>query len=99
MLYKPKAIVATLHEQAGGMINAQSASELPRNRQQVYDSRQRSASTQGGSNKVDPIFELVQQCKVDNLPGGRGFIRSVNLETGPCCALASKYQLQKVVQF
>jgi len=60
MLYKPKAIVATLHEQAGGMINAQSASELPLNRQQVYNSCQRSASTQGGSNKVDSLFSNVK---------------------------------------
>ena len=98
MPYKPKSVVATLHEEAGGMLNARSASELPRNRRQVYNNHYKVASSQGSS-KVDPIFELVQQCKVDNLPGGRGFIRSVNFESGPCCVLASDNQIQNVVQF
>ena len=37
MPYNPKSVVATLHEEAGGMLNARSASELPRNRRQVYN--------------------------------------------------------------
>ena len=45
------------------------------------------------------IFELVQQCKIDLLPGGRGFIRLVNFESGPCCVLASDNQLKNVVRF
>ena len=80
------------------MINAKSASELPRNRRQVYNSHHKVATSLGIS-KADPIFELVQQYKVDNLPGGRGFVRSVNFESGPCCVLASDNQLQNVVRF
>ena len=30
---------------------------------------------------------------------GDSYIRSVNFETGPCCVLASNYQLQNVVRF
>ena len=98
MPYKPKSVVATLREEAWGILNARSASELPRNRRQVYNNHHKLASSQGSS-KVDPIFELVQQCKVDNFPGGRGFIRSVNFESGPCCVLASDNQIQNVVRF
>ena len=98
MPYRPKSVVANLHEEAGGMLSARSASELPRNRRQVYNNHHKVASSHGGG-KVDPIFELVQQCKVDNIAGGRGFIRSVNFESGPCCVLASDNQLQNVVRF
>ena len=98
MCGRPKNVVATLHDEAGGILKANSASELPRNRRQVYNSHHKS-TTSSHSGKVDPIFELVQQCKVDNLPGARGFIRSVNFESGPCCVLASDHQLQNVVRF
>ena len=80
------------------MLGASSASELPRNRRQVYNSH-RVMSTSIVNNKVDPIFELVQECKLDLLPGGRGFIRSVNFETGPSCVLALDDQLKNVVRF
>lgn len=95
---KPKLIIATLHDEAGGMLGASSASELPRNRRQVYNSH-RVMSTSIVNNKVDPIFELVQECKLDLLPGGRGFIHSVNFETGPSCVLALDDQLKNVVRF
>ena len=48
----------------------------------MYNSHCKS-TTSSDSGKADPIFELVQQCKVDNSPGARGFIRSVNFESGP----------------
>ena len=39
------------------MVNAKSASELPRNRRQIYNSHHKVAPSQGSS-KADPIFEL-----------------------------------------
>ncbi len=48
---------------------------------------------------MDPIFELVQQCKVDLMPGGRKFIRSVNFDTSPCCVLTADGQLESLVRF
>ena len=97
---KPKSIVSTLHDEAGGSLGASSASELPRNRRQVYNSQQHSLpSTSKSIGKVDPIFELVQQCKVDLLPGGRRFIRSVNFDSSPCCVLATDGQLHNLVRF
>ncbi len=67
---KPKSVVSALQNAAGGIVGASSVSELPRNRRQVYNS-QRSSSHAG--DKVDPIFELIQQCKIDLMPGGRRF--------------------------
>ena len=42
---------------------------------------------------------LLQECKVDLLPGGRGFIRSVTFESGPSCVLALDSQLRNVIRF
>ena len=53
MAGKPKSIVSLLHEEAGGSVGSSSASELPRNRRQIY---------------VDPLLELIQRCK-DFMPG------------------------------
>ena len=44
----------------------------------VTDDNHHKVALSQGSSKIDPIFELVQQCKIDNLLGGRGFIHSVN---------------------
>ena len=57
----PKVVISTIHNEAGGVLKANSASELPRNRRQVYN--QHSSTGKKLDNKVDPIFELVQQCK------------------------------------
>ena len=79
------------------MINAKSASELPCNRQQVYDSHHRSAPSQG---KVDPSLNWYSNVKlIICLVEGGGFIRSVNFEMGLCRILASNYQLQNIVRF
>ena len=83
---KPKDVVSLLYEEAGSVLEANSVSELPRDRRQVYNNQQ---STSKSTSGVDPLFELVQQCKVDLQPGGRKFIRSVTFETGNCCTLPS----------
>ena len=93
---KPKSVVSALHNAAGGLCAASSASELQRNRRQIYNSQQ---SSKNCSDKVDPIFELIQQCKVDLMPGGRKFIRCVNFDSSPCCVLASDAQLQNLIKY
>ena len=67
---KPKLVVSALYDEVGGMLGTSSASELPRNRRQVYNIHGLT-STSTASSKIDPIFELVQQCKLDVLPGER----------------------------
>ena len=79
-----------MHDEAGGILIANSACELPQNRRQVYNSYHKLATSSGNA---DPIFELVQQCKV-----AIQFIHSVNFESGPCCVLASDIQMQNVIR-
>lgn len=98
MAGKPKNVVALLHNEAGGSLGSSSASELPCNRRQVYNSKSSSASVIKPG-KVDPLFELVQRCKEDLMPGGRKFIRTVNFDTSPSCVLATDHQLQSLVRF
>ena len=90
---KPKSVVAVLHDEAGGSLESSSASELPRNRRQMYNCK--SSSVKPG--KIDPLFELVQRCKEDLMQGGRKFIRTVNFNTSPSCVLATDHQLQNFV--
>ena len=93
----PKVVISAVHNEAGGVLGAKSSIELPRNRRQVYN--QRSAAWKKLDNKIAPIFELVQQCKVDLLPGGRKFIRCVSFDTSPSCVLATESQLNDMVRF
>ena len=95
---KPKSVVAVLHDEAGGSLESSSASELPRNRRQIYNCKSSSVSVVKPG-KIDPLFELVQRCKEDLMPGGRKFIRTVNFDTSPSCVLATDGQLQNLVRF
>ena len=49
--------------------------------------------------KIDPLFELVQQCKADLMPGGRRFIQSVNFDTSPSCVLAMTVNFKVLLNF
>ena len=74
---KPKVVVTEVHDEAGGSVSAMSASELPCNCRQVYNAQQYSGNRQGhiSAGGPDPFYDLVRQCKEDNFPGGRKFIR------------------------
>ena len=98
---KPKDVISKVFDEAGGMLGASSSSEIPQNRRQIYNIQHLSLShgSIGTSGKPDPIFELLQHCKMDLMPGGRKFIRSVNFETSPSCVIATDAQLQNVVRF
>ena len=98
---KPKYVISKVFDEAGGMLGASSSSEIPRNRRQIYNIQHSSVShgNIGTSGKPDPVFELLQQCKMDLMPGGRKFIRSVNFETSSSCVIATDAQLQNVVRF
>ena len=95
---KPKAVISNIYEEAGGSTGASSASELPRNRRQVYNARQLSSSTLKDG-KVDPLFELIKKCKEDLLPGGRKFIRHVSIDSSPSCVLTTDAQLANIKRF
>ena len=79
---KPKDLVSQTHEEDGGVLEATSVSGLPHDRRQVYNNQQPTSKCTSG---VDPLFELVHQCKIDLQPEDRKFIQSVTFETGTCC--------------
>ena len=95
---KPKSVIAKVYKNVGGVLEAASKSELPRNRRQVYNMQHSSASC-ATAGKADPIFELIQQCKIDHMPGGRKFIRSVNFENSSSCVITTDSQLTNVAKF
>jgi len=41
----------------------------------------------------------LKQCKEDNLPGGRKFVRSINIDSSPNCVLALDLQLSDLTRF
>ena len=94
MTGKPKSAVAVLHNEAGGSLGSTSASELPCNCRQLYNS----SVSVVKPGKIDPLIELVQHCKEDLMPG-RKFIRTVNFDTSPSCVLATDRQLQNLIRF
>ena len=79
-----------MHDEAGGSFGASSASELHRDRRQVYNACQRGCSSglAQASGRPDPFFDLIKTCKEDNLPGGRAFVRSVTVDSSPSCVLS-----------
>ena len=93
-------MVVAVHDEAGGSVNVKSASELSCNRRQVYNARQCIGDRQVHNpiGRPDPFYDLVRQCKEDNLPGGRKFIRSVNIDHSPTCVLALDSQLSDSVR-
>ena len=83
---KPKWVLDAIHEEAGGSFGASSVSELPRDRQQIYNARQHVCSSGQAQTSARPD-PLIKTCKEDNLPGGKGFIRSVTIDSSPSCVL------------
>ena len=98
---KPKWILDAVHDEAGGSFGASSASELPRDRQQVYNAHQRGCSSglAQASERPDPFFDLIKTCKEDNMPGGRAFVRSVTVDSSPSCVLSLDVQLHDLKRF
>ena len=55
---KPKNVVSMLHDEAGGSLGVSSASELPRNRRQIYNSKS-TTTLEARPAKSDPLFQAV----------------------------------------
>lgn len=65
----PKFVISKLHNEVGGVLGAESNSEMPRNHHQVYN-MQHSSGACPTTGKADSIFELIQQYKINLMPGG-----------------------------
>ena len=58
----PKAAYHTVHKEQGGIINASSLNDLPRNRAQAHYMR-RGCATKRTFNQCDSLVVLLEQCK------------------------------------
>ena len=98
---KPKWVLDAVHDAVGGSFGASSVSELPRDQRQVYNARQHGCSSRQvqACGRPDPFFDLIKTCKEDNLPGGRAFIRSINVDSSPSCVFALDSQLHDLLRF
>lgn len=96
-IMSPKIAIKTVYDNAGGVINAQSLSEIPRNRRQAVNSRSQGSSTSGITSNMnkDLIYDLLEQ----NFKSLKTFVRSVTFNDTVACVLASDQQLYDLERF
>ena len=91
-----KRALKYLNSEAGGILEASSASSLPRGRQQISDARRKGV----GKEDHDPLYAVMYMCKE-----GEGqrckdpFVRTVNAAPFPMLVLAFDYTLNDLVRF
>ncbi len=91
----PKGTFHQVSEENGGYLQANSASDLPRNRGQAKHCRSKSSSK-----NVDSLAILLQECKRQQLSLGQDpFIRDVTAAPELRCVLAFDWQLKKSKNF
>ena len=91
-----KRALKYLSNEAGGILEATSASSLPRGRQQVNDARRKGVSKQ----THDPLYAVMYMCKeAEGQKCKDSFVRTVNAAPFPMMVLAFDYTLDDLVRF
>ena len=91
----PKETVSIVTAKVGGIVNARSASDLPRNERQasyIHCKMKPRASCHG-----DEMFQMIQEAKVGDSAGL--FVRETRSSPEPAFILAREYQLDDLVRF
>ena len=93
----PKEEVRMVYEKAGGVVSANSLSELPRDRRQAYNVKRYSECTSGiASNQhKDLIYDLLEQ----HFGSLKQFVRNVSFDDAVSCVLFTNQQLYDVERF
>ncbi len=93
----PKIAVKNIYNAAGGVINAQSLSEIPRDRRQAINAKSHNNSTSGiASNRnKDLVYDLLEQ----HFGSLKEFVRNVSFDDTVTCVLASEQQLRDMERF
>ena len=93
----PKEAVNMVYEKVGGVVSANSLSELPRDRRQAYNLKNHNQCTSGiGSNHhKDLIYDLLQQ-RFGSL---KDFVRNVSFDDAVSCVLFTDQQLYDIERF
>ena len=102
----PKKVMRDVETAKGGIIEASSGCELPRNRRQVYNLKQvesakrekESIPSGVSSQKLDSIASAMQMCK-ETFNTEVAFIRAIDVAVEPMCVLASNQQLRDLERF
>ena len=94
----PKAAFHRVNDEKGGLVRAEAASDLPRNREQAEYFRRGANASQ--SKKVDSLAILLEECKRQQMSlAEEPFIREVTGAPELRCVLAFDWQLHEVTQF
>ena len=96
----PKDTVCRMYNKQGGMIEAKSLGELPRNHAQVANMRRSSDMIPSLCSKnifKDPLFMVMEQCKSQD--GKDKFVRTVTTCPELMCLLSTDQQLDYLARF
>ena len=88
-------VLTSIENDQGGVMNARTGCDLPRNRQQVYNAKKTAKSTEESS---DTFAEIMRLCK-NRISTKDAFVRSVEAAPEPLCVLATKQQLVDMERF
>ena len=95
---KPMKVLREVDTICGGVMQAQSMCELPRDRRQVYNLKQASKGHSDSACTNDTLAYVMQKCK-ETSSGVDVFIRSVEAAPEPMCMLATNQQLYDMERF
>ena len=90
----PKEAVRQVYEKAGGVLNASSLSELPRDRRQAYNVKMHTSGIASNHHK-DLVYDLLEQ----HFGTLKQFVRNVSFDEAISCVLCTDQQLNDVERF
>ena len=93
----PKETVRLVSEKVGGVVNASSASQLPRNERQVSSIRSRNVPCSDVPSGSDEMLLMMQQAKIRDKSGL--FVREIRSSPEPAFVLARERQLDDIERF
>jgi len=96
----PKEAFHKVNEENGGLLNAGSAGDLPRNCDQARYYRSTTTSGKQSSKTIDSLAIIIEECKRQQMSiGEEPFIRDVTGAPEFRCVLGFDWQLKEIVQF
>ena len=95
--WSPSAAIKHVYDEAGGIINAKSLSEVPRDRRQVYNIKSHKQSTSGIAlnHNQDLTYDLLEQ----HYGSLKMFVHNVSFDDSVMCVLCNEQQLKDIEWF
>ena len=101
---KPIKILREIENDHGGVMEAHSSCDLPRDRRQIYNLKRKSVTEKENALlppsvlKTDTLACIMQKCK-DTYSSTDAFIRSVEAAPEPMCVLSTDQQVRDIERF